>query len=145
MVVRKMTLADVEAVYKISCASFSQPWSLSSIEKEVDNTVATYFVAEEEDKILGFAGLWHVLDEGEIINIAVNRDKQRCGIGNNLLTRVLKEAKIKGVKVIYLEVRLSNVAAQSLYEKHGFKQIAVRKAYYHEPVEDAVIMEYIVG
>jgi len=141
MVVRKMTLEDIEAVYELSTACFSEPWSLESIKKELENTVASYFVAEKEHQIVGYIGLWHVMDEGEVINIAVSHTVRRQGIGEALLKQLLETAKEKVLEVIHLEVRQSNEAALKLYEKHGFKAIATRKGYYHKPLEDAVIME----
>ena len=142
MVVRKMTRDDVNAVYELSVACFSEPWSLDSIKQEVENPVASYFVAEQDGKIVGYSGLWHVLDEGEIINIAVSKQVRRQGIGALLLDKLLEEARQYALTVIRLEVRKSNEAAQSLYERYGFKAIAVRKGYYHKPLEDAVIMSY---
>lgn len=144
MVVRKMCLEDAEAVYTLSQACFSEPWSLESIVKEMDNTVATYFVAEEDEKVIGYAGLWHVLDEGDIINIAVEASLRKKGIGKALLERLLNEGNARGLQVIHLEVRESNLAAIALYEKYGFKTIALRKGYYHKPLENALIMEYKV-
>lgn len=142
MVVRKMELSDVEAIYQLSCENFSEPWSSISIEKEVSNPVATYFVADLKGEVVGFGGIWHVLDEGEIINIAVAKKYQRTGIGSILLNQMMACAKNKKLGVIHLEVRASNEGAQHLYKAQGFKQIAIRKAYYHNPNEDAIIMEW---
>lgn len=142
MVVRKMTIEDVEAVYHLSASCFSEPWSLEAIKKEVVNPVASYFVADQEGEIVGYSGLWHVLDEGEVINIAVSSKMRRQGVGELLLKCLLEEAKIRQLNVIHLEVRESNKVAQNLYAKFGFKVIAVRKGYYHKPLENAIIMEY---
>ncbi len=142
MLIRKMTLEDVQSVYEISAACFSEPWSLESIKQEVSNPVASYFVAEQEGEIVGYSGLWHVLDEGEIINIAVKEQARRQGVGKLLLESLLEEASAYQLCVIHLEVRQSNEVAQALYADFGFKTIAVRKNYYHKPLEDAVIMEY---
>lgn len=142
MVVRKMTLQDVSQVYQISYDCFSEPWSLESIKKEVDNTVAEYLVAESTEGVIGYAGLWHVLDEGEIINIAVAPKWRRNKIGEQLLKNLIKKAKDYALEVIHLEVRESNNAARALYEKFGFYEIAKRKNYYHKPTEDAIIMEW---
>lgn len=142
MRVRTMTREDVEPVYKLSCESFSEPWSLESISKEVDNPVAIYKVAEEAGQVIAFGGMWQVIDEGEIINIAVQKDYQRQGIGQLILKQLIEESKARGIVLMHLEVRAGNTAAQQLYQKLGFKSIAVRKSYYHEPTEDAVIMQY---
>ena len=144
MVVRKMTLEDIESVYTLSTQCFSEPWSLESIKQELSNTVASYFVAEKGKAIMGYAGLWHVLDEGEVINIAVASEERRRGVGQALLEKLLEEAKVYSLSILHLEVRQSNQAAIALYEKFGFKSIAIRKGYYHKPIEDAVIMECIL-
>ena len=143
MVVRRMTLEDVRAVFEISESSFSESWSLESIEKEVDNPVASYFVAERDGEVVGYAGLWHVLDEGEVINIAVSERVRKQKIGQKLLEQLLEEARDYDLDVIHLEVRESNKPARKLYEKFHFEVIAKRKAYYHLPTEDAVIMEWV--
>lgn len=144
MNVRKMTLEDSEAVYALSKQCFSEPWSLESIQKEVVNPVASYFVMEETNGLMGYGGLWHILDEGDIINIAVTPDKRRRGVGNLILEALLNEARKRKLVILHLEVRESNQAALELYKKHGFNQIAFRKGYYHHPLEDAVIMECLL-
>lgn len=141
MVVRKMEVEDIQRVYQLSCESFSEPWSLASIEKEMINPVASYFVAEEEGQVIGFGGMWHVIDEGEIINIAVHKAYQRQGIGRVILNQLMSVARERHLVVMHLEVRASNEAARRLYLNQGFQCIATRKAYYHEPTEDALIME----
>lgn len=143
MLVRRMTLEDVQAVYEISKSSFSESWTLKSIQKEVGNPVASYFVAERDGDVVGYGGLWHVLDEGEIINIAVNKSFRRQNIGEKLLQALWEEADAYDLGVIHLEVREGNTPARRLYEKFGFKEIAKRKGYYHHPTEDAIIMEWI--
>ena len=141
MHIRKMAIEDIEDVYNLSVSCFSEPWSLEAIKQEISNTVASYFVAEKDGKIVGYIGLWHVLDEGEVINIAVSSDVRRQGVGDVLFRKLLEEATAYGLNVIHLEVRKSNEAAIALYKKYHFKEIAVRKGYYHKPLEDAVIME----
>lgn len=140
MVVRRMEMKDVQKVYQLSRESFSEPWALSAIEKEMTNPVASYFVAEVEGEVIGFGGMWHVLDEGEIINIAVHKAYHRQGIGKLILNQLISEARRRKLVVIHLEVRASNEAAKVLYHKQGFNCTATRKAYYHNPTEDALIM-----
>ena len=140
MVVRKMEMKDTQKVYQLSRESFSEPWALAAIEKEMTNPVASYFVAEMDGEVIGFGGMWHVLDEGEIINIAVQKSYHRQGIGKLILNQLVAEARKRELVAIHLEVRASNEAAKRLYLKHGFNSIARRKAYYHNPTEDAVIM-----
>lgn len=142
MLIRKMEVKDIQKVYELSCDSFSEPWALSSIEKEITNPVASYFVAESEGKVVGFGGMWHVLDEGEIMNIAVHKSYHRQGIGQLILKELIAEAKRKKLVVVHLEVRAGNEPAKELYMKQGFCLITIRKAYYHNPTEDALIMKY---
>lgn len=137
-----MTLEDLEAVYELSKTCFSMPWSLDSLTKELTNPVAQYQVAEIGNQIIGYGGLWCVMDEGEITNIAVANAYRQRGIGQAILQALLSVAKENNLKVIYLEVRTSNSAAIKLYEKAGFKCVGIRKHYYSQPVEDAVIMSY---
>lgn len=135
-------MKDTQRVYEISRINFSEPWALSAIEKEMTNAVASYFVAESEGKVIGYGGMWHVLDEGEIMNIAVHPSYHRQGIGQLILKELLAEAERRKLRVMYLEVRMSNEAAKKLYSKQGFQYVAVREAYYHNPTEDALIMNY---
>lgn len=140
-----MTLEDVEAVYRLSCDCFSVPWSLESITKEMSNPVAYYSVAEEAGHIIGYGGLWSVLDEGEITNIAVNKSYRGQGIGKAILGSLMAEASGKSLYSVTLEVRESNIAAQRLYMNQGFEEIARRKAYYKSPNEDAIIMQALLN
>lgn len=144
MVIRRMEMKDAQSVYKLSRENFSESWALSAIEKEVTNPVASYFVAEFEGEVIGFGGMWHVLDEGEIMNIAVHKAYHRQGVGQLILQEIIAEAKRRKLVVIHLEVRISNEAAKRLYLKQGFNSITIRKAYYHNPTEDALIMSYEV-
>lgn len=133
-------MKDTQKVYQLSKQSFSEPWALSAIEKEITNPVASYVVVEYEGEVIGFGGMWHVLDEGEIINIAVHKSYHRKGIGSLILNQLISEARTRKLVVIHLEVRASNEAAKRLYLKQGFNYIAIRKSYYHNPTEDALIM-----
>ena len=140
MVIRKMTALDIPVVYEISCECFTHGWSKASIEKEVDNTVASYFVAEIEDEIIGYGGIWRMADEGEVINIAVKRANRKNNVGTKILEKLIQEAKIHQLYALFLEVRESNLAAQALYHKLGFVEVGRRKNYYQDPKEDAVNM-----
>lgn len=135
-----MTGADVTAIYQLSSICFSESWSKDAIEKEMTNPVATYFVAEQDQEIIGYGGLWLMADEAEIINIAVSPTCQGKGIGSQLLEALLNTAKSCDAIQVFLEVRASNKPALSLYKKHGFKEIGRRKNYYHQPTEDAINM-----
>lgn len=135
---------DVEQVYHISAQAFSQSWSQEALQKEVSNPVASYFVAEDNGQIVGYAGMWQVIDEGEVINIAVRKEDRRKGLGEALLKKLLQEAEIRQIINVFLEVRESNIPALNLYTSMGFKVIGRRKDYYHEPTEDGINMQYIL-
>lgn len=140
MVIRKGTKEDIEAIYNIELESFSVPWSLESITKELENEVAYYVVAEEDGQVLGYAGLWDVVGEGQITNIAVRPSGRRKGIGKKLVEGLMAYGKEEGLEVLILEVRASNEAAIRLYSQAGFKDIGKRKNYYTKPTEDAILM-----
>lgn len=140
MVIRKGTKEDIEAIYAIELESFSVPWSLESITKELENEMAYYVVAEEAGQVLGYAGLWDVVGEGQITNIAVRPSGRRKGIGKKLVEGLMAYGKEKGLEVLILEVRESNEAAIKLYSQAGFKDIGKRKNYYTKPTEDAILM-----
>lgn len=137
-----MAIEDIHSVYEISKACFSVPWSLESLTKELTNPVAEYQIAEIDHQIIGYGGLWCIMDEGEITNIAVDHQHRKQGVGEVILEALLKQAQLRNLSVIHLEVRSSNVAARKLYEKFGFESISIRKNYYKQPLEDAVIMAY---
>ena len=95
---------------------------------------------EEKEKILGYCGLLTVLDEGDVTNVAVRKDRQREGIGNFLMESMVRLACERGITMIHLEVRAGNETAIRLYERQGFVKDGLRKAYYTDPTEDAVLM-----
>jgi len=131
---------DIDSVLEISSLSFSTPWSKDSYIQELTNPIARYLVAKIDNKIVGFVGTWIVLDESHITNIAVHPNYRKQGIGSSLLEAFLKYCKSQGCIAFTLEVRNSNKAARTLYEKYNFKQEGVRKGYYEDTKEDAIIM-----
>ena len=136
-----MTLADAAAVHQIEEAVFPTPWTLESFENEMTkNTQATYVVAEENGKIIGFCGMWIVLDESQITNVAVMPIGRGKGIGEALMREAMRIAKERGCVVMSLEVRVSNEVAQNLYRKLGFLAGGIRKGYYTDNQEDALVM-----
>jgi len=121
--------------------SFKIPWSRQSlIDELVNNNMAVYYSVLSDAKAIGYGGMWQVLDEGHITNIAVHPEFRRCGAGSMLLNELLKEAGLRGIKALTLEVRKSNEAAKALYRKYGFEEKGFRKAYYADNNEDAIIM-----
>ena len=135
-----MTLDDVEAVAAIEAATFRTPWSKESFYREVtDNACARYVVLREDGVAVAYAGVWFVLDEGHITNIAVRADRRGIGYGEKVTRAMIQLAADSGMNWMTLEVRRSNVAAQNLYHKLGFIDVGYRKRYY-ENTEDALIM-----
>ena len=120
---------------------FSLPWSESSFFKESSNPLAQYVIAKIDDKIVGYAGFWEVVDEGQITNIAVLKDFRRQKIAQKMLEKLIEKAKNKNLCTLSLEVRKSNTAAINLYEKFDFKKVGERKDYYKNPTENAYLME----
>lgn len=119
---------------------FSEPWSEKMFSELVQNPLAVYYVALCGDEVIGYGGIYKVLDEGELMNIAVS-PKYRCrGVASMLLKRLIECSKECEIKQIRLEVRESNVQGRALYEKFGFTVDGKRKNYYSFPKEDAVLM-----
>ena len=135
-----MKYEDIDSVLEVSSLSFSIPWSKDSYIQELTNPIARYLVAKIDNKVVGFVGTWIVLDESHITNIAVHPNYRKQGIGSSLLEEFLKYCKSQGCIAYTLEVRNSNKAARTLYEKYSFKQEGVRKGYYEDTKEDAIIM-----
>lgn len=138
---RKMTLADVPAVHDIEVATFPTPWTLDSFYYEMnENSYAHYLVAEEDGELVGFCGLWNVIDAAQITNVAVVERMRGHGIGEKLMREAMHIAKEGGMDVMSLEVRVTNTVAQNLYRKLGFQDGGLRKRYYADNGEDALVM-----
>ncbi len=141
--VEKMKKEYIDDVYEIDKLSVPIPWSKKSIEEELNNMLATFIVAKDDEKVVGFAMCWYIMDECHIGNIAVHPDYRRKKVATKLLDELLKGTKEHGTNYLILEVRTSNVPAQNLYKKLGFEETVVRKHYYKNPdgsYEDALIM-----
>lgn len=139
-IIRRMTLADAENVWRIESATFPMPWSLRDFEHEMtENACARYLVAERAEGLVGFAGAHIILDEGHITNIAVTEDCRGQGVGRALTGALLQYAANLGARYVTLEVRADNEPAKALYHSFGFVKVGVRKRYY-EDQQDAWIM-----
>lgn len=144
--IRQMTQADIDAVYEIDVLSYSLPWSRRAYEHEIiPNPNARLWVAcltEEngKERLAGMIVTWLVVDEAHIGTIAVHPNLRRRGIAEALLRHALQDAARLGAVKVYLEVRRSNLAAQALYLKFGFKIVGVRPRYYKDNNEDALLM-----
>lgn len=139
---REMTVADVPAVHAIEAEVFPSPWTMDSFYHEMTtNTQATYVVAvDDTEQIVGFCGMWIVLDESQITNVAVTASARGLGIGEGLMREAIRIARERAVVVMSLEVRVTNTVAQNLYCKLGFQNGGIRKGYYTDNQEDALVM-----
>ena len=136
-----MSFGDIDQVCEIENLSFAIPWSRESFESELSqNNLARYIVAKVNGKVVAYGGMWIILDEGHITNIAVHPDYRGQKIGEKLVEALLREAKESNAERITLEVRASNDAARKLYQKQGFTDGGIRKGYYGDNREDAIIM-----
>lgn len=141
IVIEKMTLADLDRVLEIEQLSYPTPWSRRAFRSELtENSYAHYFVARHQGQIVGYFGMWVILQEAHITNIAVHPDFRRQGIGEELLRFAFEKAKELGANKMTLEVRVTNIPARNLYKKMGFVERGIRKGYYTDTNEDAIVM-----
>ena len=130
----------IDEILSIEILSFPDPWSRDSMEKELLNSFARYLVVKSSGKVIGCGGMWLILDEGHITNIAVHPTFRGIGAGNLLLKSLIEICKAEAIIALTLEVRSSNNVAQNLYYKYGFLLEGVRKGYYGDNNEDALIL-----
>ena len=141
MEIRLMRQEDLDAVSDIEKQLFSKPWTKQDFLNSMENMHNIYIVAENEQKeIIGYCGVWGVVDEGQITNVAVKESEQGKGIGCALLSKLIEIGKEEGLLEFTLEVRVSNEKGIGLYKKLGFVEEGIRKNLYEAPVEDALIM-----
>ena len=142
--IEKMKIEYIDDVYEIDKLSVPIPWSKNSIEEEMNNILAKFIVAKENEKVIGFAMCWFVMDECHIGNIAVHPNYRNQGVATQLLDNLISNCqKEHGTQNLLLEVRVSNEPAIGLYKKLGFEELVIRKHYYKNPngtYEDALIM-----
>ena len=140
--ITKMTNDDIDDVVTIEEEAYGEHhWSKSSFYDEMSNNLAHYYSAKTSDgELVGYAGTWHILDEGHITTIAVKKDYMRKHIGEAIIVKILEDCYDSGIKYLTLEVRVSNTPAINLYTKYGFNSLGTRKGYYQDNNEDALIM-----
>lgn len=141
--VRPMREEDIEGVVAIENETFSIPWSAKSFLDACKEEYNIYLVCEIEGEIAGYCGLWTVMGEGNITNMAVAQKYRKHGIGTALMQAMEMLGQKMDVSIFFLEVRAGNVAAQKLYEKMGYREIGRRKGFYEKPKEDALVMSKI--
>ncbi len=137
---RKMTEADIEAIVRLEADTFSDAWTVKGITETFQGNQSMITVAEEEGRVIGYCILYYVLDEGEIARIAVEKEMRKKGVGDGLLADAISYCEKMGLTRILLDVRESNENARRFYEKHGFLTDGIRKGFYEDPKEDAVLM-----
>ena len=136
-----MTMDHVASVAELEKICFgTEAWSEKSVTSELTNVLSLWLVAMEENAVAGYVGSQTVMDETDMMNVAVHPDYRRKGIAEALVISLVEALKEKGSHCLTLEVRASNAPAIALYEKLGFQQIGLRKNYYHNPKEDALIL-----
>ena len=140
-IIRRAEERDVPALEKIEKLCFSVPWTYESLYHDVtENKAARYLVTETEQGICGYMGIWKILDEGHITNVAVDPAFRRRHIASAMLEAMTEIMAEEGVTSLTLEVRAGNLAARELYRKKGFREAGIRKGYYEDNGEDALIM-----
>ena len=140
---RRMREDDLTSIMEIEQLSFPHPWRLSTFIGEIGNypiSIPFVIIHSPNERLMGYIILWFIQEEVQISNFALHPDFRRKGVGEAVLRDILDKVKKQGAAEIFLEVRPSNLAACSLYEKLGFQILGVRKNYYQSPVEDALIM-----
>ena len=140
MMIETMNASHVAQIAALEKICFSDPWSERRIASELDNKLAFWLVAAEGDRVAGYIGSQTVLDETDMMNVAVHPDFRRQGIAEALVNALVEHLKTMGSHCLTLEVRASNAPAIALYEKLGFVEIGRRRNYYRNPREDALIL-----
>ena len=141
LVLRPAELKDVEAIAEMEKICFATPWTADAIHKEIaSNPIAHYIVGEIDGQVVGYVGFWQILDEGHITNVAVRPEFRGNHIGSALIAIMIEVGTSLGLTRYTLEVRSSNEPAKALYRNFNFKEAGLRKGYYEDNGEDAVIM-----
>ncbi len=140
MIIRGIKHDDLDQITEIEKICFSLPWSRESYERELENKLAYYQCAEDNGVIFGYMGMWRILDECHITNVAVLPQYRKLGVATHLINKMIEICKCSEITQMTLEVRESNIPAINLYKKFGFLQAGKRPRYYQAPTEDAIIM-----
>ena len=140
MMIVEMNADHVAAVAELEKLCFHDPWSEKSIASELNNPLSLWLVALENDAVIGYIGSQTVLDESDMMNVAVHPNHRRKGIAGALVTELGTQLKQRGSGCLTLEVRESNEPAKAMYEKLGFMQVGLRPNYYRNPKENALIL-----
>lgn len=137
--IEKMTIEDVLKIEEKFEEKFDDFWNINILKSELNNNNSLYFVAKNENEVLGFIGIFINVDFSEITNIVVRKDFRKLGIGKMLLEKIIEETKRNNKEFIYLEVNENNINAINLYKKYKFEEVGRRKQYYNKK-DDAILM-----
>lgn len=140
--ISEMNLLDLENIKDCLLTDFDNFWSYNILKQELENGKSKYFVAKQENEIVGFAGILLIIDQVNIMNIVVKKDKRNFGIGSSLLEEIIRYSKIHNATSITLEVNEKNILAIKLYKKYGFKQVGLRRKYYNNE-DNAILMDLV--
>lgn len=140
MIITEMTEQHVQQIAELEKMCFHDPWSENSIASELNNRLSLWLVAAQENQVIGYVGSQTVLGETDMMNIAVHPNYRKQGIGTELIKHLIDALTSRGSHSLMLEVRISNEAAISVYNKLGFVEVGCRKNYYRNPKEDALIL-----
>ena len=140
MMITKMEQDHIPQIAELEKICFNDPWSENSISSELNNRLSCWLVAMEEDVVVGYVGSQTVLGETDMMNIAVHPNYRKCGIATELINTLISVLSGQGSHSLMLEVRMSNEPAKRLYTNLGFEAVGIRKNYYRNPKEDALIL-----
>lgn len=140
MEILEMNQNHINQIVEMEQLYFSDPWSVSAFQSELDNSLALWLVAVEGDRVLGYVGSQTVLGQADMMNLAVRQECRRQGVAQQLVERLVQELSDRNANILMLEVRVSNEPAIAFYEKMGFVHVGRRPKYYFKPREDAFIM-----
>lgn len=140
--ISEMNLQDLENIKDCLLTDFDDFWSYNILKHELENGKSKYFVVKQENEIVGFAGILLIIDEVNIMNIVVKKDRRNLGIGSLLLEKIIDFSKIHNATSITLEVNEKNIPAIKLYKKYGFKQVGLRRKYYNNE-DNAILMDLV--
>jgi len=138
--IRRMNEFDIDSVLTVEEQSFTLPWSRAGFVAEMKNELAHYLVMVDRGKIIGYAGMWIIVDEAHVTNVAILAEYRGQKLGEKLMSALIEHAKNRGALCMTLEVRTSNRVALGLYAKFGFAARGIRRNYYSDTQEDALIM-----
>ncbi|MBR6645049.1 MAG: ribosomal protein S18-alanine N-acetyltransferase [Clostridia bacterium] len=139
-----LEVSHIREIAQLEELCFSDPWTEDMFIQLLSNPLAVFITAQKDGEVVGYAGIYHILSEGQLMNIAVKEEYRRLGIAEKMFDFILEYAKENDIEVITLEVRKENDPAISLYEKLGFEKVGERPGYYSHPTDDAVLMNYSV-